>query len=230
MKSIQLSAALLSIITCTASLSPAFAANVKKETRITTTESRTYSTKTSNNERVIQNQVYQRRQQVIPASTAIAIAFPQELILRADNETATTLFTAQPIYDQDGNEVVAARSLISARLKPSKGGVEIVADSLIVRGRTVAIRASSIVVPGQTVTVASGADRARESSQLYSKLGGSIGGALNSDDASGAKTGALIGNGLGLIVGFFSPHKETIVKIPQGSIYVLSLQSSVSLP
>jgi hypothetical protein len=234
MKRIKLSVLLLTVITCNTKLAPAYAGTVEKETSTSKTEIQSRSTKTTTSEQNPQvdplRQNTPKTQRRIPAAAAIAISFPQELVLNADAETATTLMTAQPVYDEDGNEATPANSLVSVRLRPTKGGIEIVADSLIVRGRTISLRASSIVVPGQTVTLESGAARAREASQIGSRLGGSIFGAINSNDSNGMKSGALGGSVIGMIVGLTSPKNATIVKIPQGSIYVLSVQSPVSLP
>ncbi|MBD1858771.1 MULTISPECIES: hypothetical protein [Leptolyngbya] len=166
----------------------------------------------------------------IPAMSAIAIAFPADLTLTADTEQTTTLFLAQPIFDEAGNEIAPKGALLSARLKPGKGGVSVMADFLVIRGRTVPIQASSVLIPGQTVTVQSGLDRAREASQVGGRLVGTAFGAGNINDVDGIKKGALAGTGIGLVYGLLSPKKATVVKIPQGSMYILTLQSAVTLP
>jgi hypothetical protein len=167
---------------------------------------------------------------MIPASTAITVVFPNALTLDAGVETSTTLVLAQPIYDENGNEAVPTNSLIGARLKPVKKGVEILTDFLVIRGRTVPIQASSVVVPGQTVTLKSGMENAREASQIGGKLGGSLFGAGDAENIKNIKGGALAGTGVGILMGILSPKKATLVKIPQGSIFILSLQSPIVLP
>jgi hypothetical protein len=234
MKCINLSVLLLTVIACTTKLVPAYAGTVEKETSMSKTEIQSRSTKATTSENNPQvdtlRQNTPKMQRRIPASAAIAISFPQELVLNADTETVTTLTTAQPVYDEEGNEATPVNSLVSARLRPVKGGIEIVADSIVVRGKTISLRASSIVVPGQTVTLESGAARASEAGQIGSKLAESFFGAINPNDSDGMKGGAMGGSLLGMVVGLATPKNATIVKIPRGSIYVLSVQSPVSLP
>ena len=40
---------------------------------------------------------------------------------------------------------------------------------------------------------------------------------------------SLIGRGVGTLVGLFSPEHQTTVRIPQGTVFVLSLQSALTL-
>jgi hypothetical protein len=237
MKFTNISVALLALLTFTTKLAPTYATTVQQETQTSKTEIQTRSTHTTNSatsaQVVMMNQkveTTQKIQRIIPASAAIAIGFPDELVLNARKETVATLRTAQPVYDEQGEEVAPINSLISARLKPTKGGVEIVADSLLIRGRVVPIQASSIVVPGQSVTMISGAEHAKEASMIGSKLGGQALGAINPENFVGIKSGAMAGGAVGILFGLFSPKKETVVKIPQGSIYILSVQSAVILP
>lgn len=216
MKLANLSATLLVAVTCMTAYIPAYAGEVQHS------ESQTQSvqpiTPASTPTRTI------------PAATAIAIVFPSDLILNADTEQTTTLLLIQPIFDEAGNEIAPKNSLVSARLKPSKGGITVTADFLVVRGKTVPIQASTVVIPGQTVTLQSGVEHAREASQIGGRLAGTIIGATNAEDVDGIKRGALAGTGIGLMFGLLSPKKATVVKILQGSVYVLTLLSDASLP
>jgi hypothetical protein len=235
MKLTNVSAALLALITCTTKLAPVYAATVQQETRSSKTEIQTRSTHTTNSatsaQVVMMNQkieTTQKIQQIIPESAGIAIGFPNDMILNAKDETVTTLRTAQPVWDQNGNEVAPENSLITARLKPVKDGVEIVADSILIRGRVIALRASSVVVPGQSVSVVTGLDGSKEGHNVGARLGGELGTVINSDGGGGI--GAMLGGIFGTVIGAGKAKKETIVKIPGGSIYVLSVESSVILP
>jgi hypothetical protein len=234
MKFTQLSAALLATITCTTAFAPAYAGTRDHETHTSKTEIQIRSTKTpldDNASVVIMKQKVQQAQRIIPASTAIAIAFPNALELDAEQETVQTLMTAQPIYDSEDNEIVPARSLVTAHLKPVKGGVEMRLDSMVIRGKTVSIDASSLVIPGQSVTVESATDRAKVGGQIGSKMLGQAFGAINPDNMAGVQRGALAGGVLGMLFGGGTKAKKaTIVRIPQGSLYILSVQSPVVLP
>jgi hypothetical protein len=237
MKLTNVSAALLALLTCTTKLTPTYAATVQQETRSTKTEIQTRSTHTTNSATSAQvvmmkqkTETTQKIQQIIPTSAAIAIGFPNDMILNAKDETVTTLRTAQPVYDQNGSEVAPENSLITARLKPVKGGVEIVADSILIRGRVIPLRASSVVVIGQSVSVVTGLDGSKEGHNVGARAGAELLGLINPNNGDGMRAGGLGGGLLGMILGAGKAKKETIVKIPGGSIYVLSVESSVVLP
>lgn len=215
MKLANLSATLLAV-TCMTPYLPAYAGEMQRS------EGQTQSVQPTN--------LSSNSTRTIPATTAIAIAFPSDLVLNADTEQTTTLILVQPIFDEAGNEIAPKNSFVSARLKPSKGGVTVTADFLVIRGKTVPIQASNVVIPGQTVTVQSGMERAREASQLGGRLAGTAIGATNAENIGGIKQGALAGTGIGLVFGLLSPKKATVVKIPQGSVFVLTLQSAAYLP
>lgn len=218
MKLTNLSATLLAAVTCMTPYIPAYAGDAQPS------EGQTQFVQPTN------SSVLPTSARTIPAATAIAVAFPSDLVLNADTEQTTTLILVQPIFDEAGNEIAPKNSLVSARLKPSKGGVTVTAEFLVVRGKTVPIQASNVIIPGQTATVQSGVERAREASQIGGRLVGTVVGATNVENIDGIKQGALAGTGIGLVFGLLSPKKATIVKITQGSIYVLTLQSAASLP
>lgn len=175
MKLANLSATLLVAATCMTAYIPAYAGEVQHS------ESQTQSIQPTTPTRAI------------PAATAIAIVFPSDLILNADTEQTTTLLLVQPIFDEAGNEIAPKNSLVSARLKPSKGGITVTTDFLVVRGKTVPIQASTVVIPGQTVTMQSGVEHAREASQIGGRLAGTVIGATNAENIDGIKRGALAG-------------------------------------
>jgi hypothetical protein len=167
----------------------------------------------------------------IPQSSAIIVAFPTEVTLDggADRDYPMTLLLAQPIWDNYGNMVAPQNSPISVRLQSKAGSIQVIAESLVVKGRVVPIQASSAVIPGNTVTVTSGLEKAKENSSLGVRLGGLALGAMNGGDAESIKQGALIGSGLGILTGLISSKEVSVVKIPQGSVYVLTLQATVTL-
>ncbi len=68
-------------------------------------------------------------------------------------------------------------------------------------------------------------EKAKESSSLATHILGSAFGA----GGGNIESGTLLGNALGGLAGFASPKKVKVVKIPQGSTYILSLQAAVAL-
>jgi hypothetical protein len=154
---------------------------------------------------------------MIPAASAIVVAVPNDLQLDAGGATSITLVLARAIFDDNGEEIAPVNSLVSAQLQPDQGGVKIVADSLILRGKHIRIRASSAMFRGETIVSSSGlskSDSFGNIGEILLKPFGDI---------------SLIGRGVGTIVGLFSPEHQTTVRIPQGTTFVLSLQSALTL-
>jgi hypothetical protein len=228
MKLMNLSVSVLNVIICMTPFSSSFAGTLEHDKQISKTE--IFSIQLTSDNHAQEKVTEPKTIRMIPTSTAITVAFPNDLTLDAGVETSTTLVLAQPIYDENGNEAVPTNSLIGARLKPVKKGVEVLTDFLVIGGKTVPIQASSVVVPGQTVTLKSGMENAHEASQIGGKLGGTLFGAVDSENIKKIKGGALAGTGIGILTGILSSKKATVVKIPQGSIFILSLQSAVTLP
>ncbi|MCA1991146.1 MAG: hypothetical protein LDL41_03740 [Coleofasciculus sp. S288] len=171
----------------------------------------------------------------IPQSTAIVVAFPSNVeIPDVENmqKQPITLILVQPLLDKLGNEVVPANSPINGQLEPSENGVRVLVNSIVVHGRVVPIQSSSLVIPGQVRS----ASRSREFGQAVSSLGAGIGDAFGrpSNPSSDAPTlGDQLAAGgavLGTLIGAVSPRKAHTVMIPQGSVYMLTLQTPVTLP
>jgi hypothetical protein len=168
---------------------------------------------------------------VIPQSTAITVAFPANMVIDAkkDQDYPTTLLLAQPLLDSNGNQVAAQNSPVSARIHPVKDGAQVIAESLVIQGRTVPIQATSPVLPSRKVTISSGTDEAKGLSPLFGRVGGGLFGGLNGGDPTKFGQGAMLGSGLGAIAGLASGKSVHVVEIPQGSVYVLTLQTAVAL-
>ena len=154
---------------------------------------------------------------MIPAASAIVVTVPSDLQLDAGGTTSITLVLTRAIFDNNGDEIAPVNSLVSARLQPDKGGVNIIADSLILRGKHIRIRASSAMFRGETTIVNSGISKSDSFGNIGEILLKPFG------DVS------LIGRGVGTLVGLFSPEHQTTVRIPQGTVFVLSLQSALTL-
>jgi hypothetical protein len=173
----------------------------------------------------------------VPQSAAIVIAFPNEALIDASQgqDYPATVLLVQPVLDSYGNVVIPANSPVSIRLKPSSGGAKIIADSLIIRGQVFPIQASSVTIPGMKVTKVSAKDQAQENSSIYSHLLGGLGGAVgsfggNSEQSTArAMQGGLLGMAVGTLTGMTSAKKALVVRIPQGSVYTLTLQAPIAL-
>jgi hypothetical protein len=168
---------------------------------------------------------------VIPQSTAITVVFPANMVIDAkkDQDYPTTLLLAQPLLDSYGNQIAAQNSPVAARIHPVKDGAQVIAESLVIQGRTVPIQATSPILPSRKVTLSSGTDEAKGLSPLGGRIGGGLFGGFNGGDPTRFSQGAMVGSGIGAIAGFASGKSMHVVEIPQGSIYVLTLQTSVAL-
>lgn len=166
----------------------------------------------------------------LPASTAIVVAFPNvvEFDVGQNQNLPITLLLAQPILDGYGNVMVPANSPVSAHLLPKDGGAQILADSLIVNGQLLPIQASSTIIPGRTITLSDSNAQAQKNAPAYSHLGSSLLGAFTNGDPDKMIQGGLIGHGVGILSGMFSPETVRLVAIPENSVYILTLQSALS--
>jgi hypothetical protein len=176
-------------------------------------------------------QTYSSTSTVIPQSTAITVAFPAQMVIDAKKEQdyPTTLMLAQPLFDNNGNQLAPQNSPVAVRVHPTKDGAQIIAESLVIQGRTVAIQASSPTLPSRKVTISSGVDQAKALSPLGGRIGGGLLGGIGGGNFADFNTGAMLGSGIGAIAGLASAKSVHVVEIPQGSVYVLTLQTPVAI-
>ena len=152
----------------------------------------------------------------IPAASAIVVTVPSDIQLDTGGVTSVTLVLSRAIYDKDGDEIAPINSLVSARITPDRGGVRIVADSLILRGKHIRLQASSITYRGETITTTSGINKA----DSYGNVGDILLRPFGID-------ASVVGRGFGTIIGLLSPEQQTSVRIPLGTVFVLSLQAEI---
>jgi hypothetical protein len=176
-------------------------------------------------------QSYSSASTTIPQSTAITVAFPANLTIDAKKEQdyPTTLILAQPLLDSYGNLLAAKGSPIAARIHPVKDGAQVIAESLVIQGRTIPIQATSPVLPSRKITLSNGNQQARELSPIGSRIGGGLFGGATGGDFMNFNQGAMLGSGVGAIAGLASEKSMQVVEIPQGSLYVLTLQMPVTV-
>jgi hypothetical protein len=169
---------------------------------------------------------------VIPQTSGVIVAFPAAVTVDAGKkeEYPLTLPLAQALLDSNGNVVVPENTPVSIKLKPINKGAQIIAESLVVGGQIVPIKATSPVIPGSVITQMKGNDKAIESGAVYGRLAGSVFGFMGKGDPDKFDQGAMIGSALGMLSGLKTPEKVRVVQIPQGSIFVLTLQSPINLP
>lgn len=167
----------------------------------------------------------------LPQSTGIIVIFPSEVVIDAGQprDYPMTLPLAQAIVDGAGNVVVPENTPVSVMLRPTEGGAQVIAQSLVVNGQIVPIEASSPLIPGTTVTHMRANDRAVENGAVWGRLVGSGFGFMSGGDPDEFDRGAMLGSAVGLLSGLRSPENTRVVQIPQGSVFVLSLSAPVNL-
>ncbi len=169
----------------------------------------------------------------IPQTAGIVLSLPGNLTVDVGQKQdyPLTVPLAQPLFDTAGNEVVPVNSPVVIKLKPEDRGARIVAESIVVRGQIVPVQAMTAVIPGNTITQAEGAEVARQNSAVYGNLFGSVMGAVapTSRKADAFDQGGMIGGAIGILSGLGEPKGIRVVQLPQGSVYVLTLQAPVVL-
>jgi hypothetical protein len=167
----------------------------------------------------------------IPQDTAIIISFPAPVTVDVGQkkEYPLTVPLASAIKDAQGNIIAPENTPVTIVLKPKDGGAKILAQSLVINGRIVSIKAASQVIPGTTITHKRANDKAVENGAIWGRIGGSTLGFLSQGDPDQFDRGAMLGSAVGLVSGLRSAENIRVVQIPQSSVYVLSLEASISL-
>ncbi|MBK1986315.1 hypothetical protein A0J48_001895 [Sphaerospermopsis aphanizomenoides BCCUSP55] len=167
----------------------------------------------------------------IPQDTAIIVSFPAPVTVDVGQKKdyPLTVPLSSAIKDAQGNVIAPENTPVTIVLKPAEGGAKIVAQSLVVNGKIVTIKASSQIIPGTTITHKRANDKAVENGSIWGRIGGSTLGFLNQGDPDKFDQGAMLGSAVGLVSGLRSAENTRVVQIPQSSVYVLSLDAPISL-
>ena len=167
----------------------------------------------------------------IPQDTAIIVRFPASVTIDVGQNKAypLTVPLTDAIQDDQGNIIVPKDAPVTINLQPKDGGAIIVAKSLVINGRIVAIKASSQIIPGTTITYKRANDKAVENSSIWSQIGGDTLGFFSQGNPRQFDRGAMLGSIVGFLIGLGSPENIRVVQIPQSSTYVLSLEAPISL-
>jgi hypothetical protein len=183
---------------------------------------------------VVVNTQTSSRSAVIPQTAGVVISLPMPITVDVGQhqDYPLTVPLSQPLMDSQGNTLVPVNAPVTIKLKPENGGARIVAESIVVGGQIISIQASSAVIPGNTITQQEGAETARQNSAVYGNLFGAAMGAIapQARKADAFDQGGMIGGALGILTGMNSPKSLRVVQLPQGSVYVLSLQAPIALP
>ncbi|MBD2667159.1 hypothetical protein B6N60_04329 [Richelia sinica FACHB-800] len=167
----------------------------------------------------------------IPQDTAVIISFPASVTVDVGQKKdyPLTVPLASAIKDEQGNVIAPENTPVTIVLQPSDGGAKIVAQSLIVNGKIVAIKASSQPIPGTTITQKRANDKAIENGSVWGRIGGSTLGFISQGDPEQFDRGAMLGSAIGLVTGLRSAENIRVVQIPQSSVYVLSLETPINI-
>jgi hypothetical protein len=167
----------------------------------------------------------------IPQNTAVVISFPASVTVDVGQKKdyPLTVPLASAIKDEQGNVIAPENTPVTIVLQPSDGGAKIVAQSLIVNGKIVAIKASSQAIPGTTITQKRANDKAIENGSVWGRIGGSTLGFISQGDPDQFDRGAMLGSAIGLVTGLRSAENIRVVQIPQSSVYVLSLETPINI-
>lgn len=167
----------------------------------------------------------------IPQDTAIIVKFPASVTIDVGQDQAypLTVPLTNAIADDQGKIIVPQNAPVTINLKPTDGGVKIVAKSLVINGRIVDIKASSQTIPGTTIIYKRANDKAVENSSIWSQIGGDTLGFFSQGDPKQFDRGAMLGSIVGFLTGLGSPENTRVVQIPQSSTYVLSLDAPIRL-
>ena len=162
--------------------------------------------------------------------TAIVVQFPIALTLTVEEGQPypISLPLAQDILDGDGNVVIPAASPVSLSLQPHEGGMQLVAESVVVNGQLIAMAGLGPIIPGTTVAYEDANANAANSSAVFSDLFANAAGLMSNGDPNTYTQGAMLGSVVGAITGLSSADTAQVVQIPQGATYVLSLTTPVT--
>lgn len=165
----------------------------------------------------------------IPANTGVIVSFLAPVAIDV-NEGAypMTLPLSQAITDTFGNVLIPENSPVSVVIQPEEGGAKVTAQSIVIGGKIVPISASSPLIPGTTITHVRANDRAADDGATMGRMVASGFGFFNGGDPDAFDRGGMLGNLIGMVSGR-RDESSRVVQIPQGSVYVLSLEESVTL-
>ncbi len=162
------------------------------------------------------------RAATIPESSAVAVEFPASVTLDLSQGAAQpmTLFLSQPLLDSNGNVVAPENTPVSVQIKPVPGGAQIVAESVVIRGRVVPIQASSPVIPANVTGRRAANVEARQAGSAASGAVGSVFGYYSGPGIAARAANASVSDS----------ERVQMVEIARGSAHILTLRAPVTVP
>ncbi|MBE7379823.1 MAG: hypothetical protein F6J95_000240 [Leptolyngbya sp. SIO1E4] len=162
--------------------------------------------------------------------TGLVVQFPIALTLTIDEGQPypISLPLTQAILDDQGNVIIPAQTPVGMLLQPQEGGVQLVAESLVVNGQLIPIVGMGPTIPGTTVTYEEANAAATQSGAVFSDLFANAAGLMGNGNPNLYSQGAMLGSIVGTLAGLQSPETARVVQIPQGASYVLSLTTEVT--
>ncbi|HBE17663.1 MAG TPA: hypothetical protein DEG17_00225 [Cyanobacteria bacterium UBA11149] len=175
--------------------------------------------------------IIKKNTRIIPQSTAIIITFPNNVQFDAGGKDSFPIILrlVEPILDHTGNIIAPANSRLNAAIVPSNKSAKIIANSLIVNGKVLPIKASSQTIPSVKVTVRSRMEQAQNYAQTFSRTGTAtliFDSETNSNDMIRSM---IIAGGMGAIIGFLSPKSVDVANFTQNTEYILTLEEAVNI-
>lgn len=165
----------------------------------------------------------------IPASTGVIVSFLAPVAIDAgEGAYPMTLPLSQAIADSQGNVIVPENSPVSVVIRPEDGGARVIAQSIVIGGQIIPIQATSPIIPGTTITHMRANDRAADDGATLGRIAASGFGFFNGGDPDAFDRGGMLGNLIGMVSGR-QDESTRVVQIPQGSVYVLALETSITL-
>lgn len=163
-------------------------------------------------------------------NTGLVVQFPIPLTLTVDEGQPypISLPLAQAIQDDQGNIVVPAQTPVGMRLQPQDGGVQLIAESIVVNGQLIPITGVGPTIPGTTVTYEGANALASQSSAVYGDLFANAAGLFSNGNPTLYSQGGMLGSIVGTLAGLQSAETARVVQIPQNATYVLSLTVPVT--
>jgi hypothetical protein len=172
----------------------------------------------------------------IPATSAVSVTFCSTVKFNVKQKSGfpVTVYLTRPIMDSNGNQLVPVNSLVSAQLKPTREGVQIKAENLVVSGRVVPIQTSVLLVPMLSNVSQEDYYAQEQNPGLPFQVANNLQDWLGDQGILSGGTSDLLGFGLavasGVSTGLNKPKRTETMEVPQGSTFVLQLLSPVDVP
>ncbi|MEM7580497.1 MAG: hypothetical protein AAF316_11725 [Cyanobacteria bacterium P01_A01_bin.80] len=149
----------------------------------------------------------------------------------ANKKVTTTLYTVEPIHNNNGEIVIPPNTRVHAVLKPvGKGkdrGSEIHAKFLVINGKKYTLNAiSNTKIPAYKIKKKS---RLEQSEKYGSSFAKPFSGSNSPNSSADSQTIRQNARAVGSIIGFLSPHSKLISSFSKDEIYMLDLKKPLSL-